>query len=102
MYYEDVDFCKRATSAGLRVGIDRDIVYEHLEASSQVKKSDSGYDKDTQMQSSHLRFFLQNAGPPQLIYEALRYPLTRRTEPEFARLLRVFVANYFKRVCKLA
>jgi hypothetical protein len=54
------------------------------------------------MQSSHLRFFLQNAGPPQLIYEALRYPLTRRTEPEFARLLRVFVANYFKRVCKLA
>lgn len=33
MYYEDVDYCTRADRAGLRIGIDSDLSYQHYELS---------------------------------------------------------------------
>lgn len=102
MYYEDVDFCKRATALGLTVGIDRDIHYTHYETSKKLSKEKTGYDKGMQLQSSHVRFFLEYAAPKNIVYELVRYPLTRRSEPEFARILQSVIVRYFKRVCRLA
>jgi GT2 family glycosyltransferase len=70
MYYEDVDYCYRAIKSGYKVGIDRDIVYEHFEVS---KKN---IQKGSQLRKSRLRFFMKYSTIQQKIYEFIRIPKT--------------------------
>lgn len=70
MYYEDVDYSQRAIKAGLRVGVVNTVVYEHLELSK------SNTNKETYLVRSWLRFFLNNAGIRNWIYELIRLPKT--------------------------
>ncbi|MBI3619907.1 oligosaccharide flippase family protein [Candidatus Roizmanbacteria bacterium] len=70
MYYEDVDFCRRSRQAGLRVGIDAKIVYDHWEV-SQANAS-----KSRLLARNRLKFFLRHSNRRQKIYEVLRLPKT--------------------------
>lgn len=70
MYYEDVDYSQRAVKTGLRVGVVNIVVYEHLELSK------SNTNKESYLARSWLRFFVNNAGVWNWIYELIRLPKT--------------------------
>ncbi len=70
MYYEDVDYCKRAHLAGFRVGIDSSIVYDHFEISKMNEK------KRIWIAKSRWRFFWKYANIIQKIREIVRLPKT--------------------------
>jgi GT2 family glycosyltransferase len=97
MYYEDVDYCQRASDLHFRVGIDSDLTYTHFEQSARHTSQDVGYEKKALLQASHLRFFLQYASVHNVIYEILRYPITFFSEPIYALLLREFVMSLIKK-----
>ncbi len=73
MYYEDVDFCERARSTGLRVGIDTQCVYDHFETSAATQYQTI---KAKQLALSRIRFFLKYANVRNILYELVRLPLT--------------------------
>lgn len=70
MYYEDVDFCKRAVLAGFRVGIDSALMYEHMETSN------TWSEKSYYLARNRLRFLLTYGSLPQKVYEFIRLPKT--------------------------
>lgn len=90
MYYEDVEFCQRAVSAGLKIGVVPTVVYEHFE-------SGNNQDKDIQLFRAWLRFFAHHAGWTQKFREVIRTPRTilenrRSIIREFTR--RPFIKNF--------
>lgn len=70
MYYEDVDFCLRAHTAGFAVGIDSAVSYIHFEVSQFNEK------KRSWIAQSRLRFFWKYANIRQKIRELARLPKT--------------------------
>ncbi len=70
MYYEDVDYCQRARMAGLRVGIDADLKYEHFETSDQNPK------KDWYLATNRLRFLFKHGSLKQRLWEVVYAPKT--------------------------
>ncbi len=66
MYYEDVDYCLRARKAGLRVGIDSKIIYDHFE----ISKSNS--EKERLLSEARQKFFTKYASFWQKMYEFMR------------------------------
>jgi len=70
MYYEDVDYCKRAIQAGFKVGVDSHTTYTHFEISQGNLK------KKNFLFKNRLKFFLKYSNPIQKIYELLRLPKT--------------------------
>jgi len=67
MYYEDVDFCYRASRAGFKVGIDSRTTYRHFEISSENP------DKDRLLSQTQAKFFKKYAKMWQKIYELVRF-----------------------------
>lgn len=70
MYYEDVDFCLRAHTAGFAVGIDSAVTYTHFEVSQFNEK------KRSWIAQSRWRFFWKYANSLQKIRELVRLPKT--------------------------
>lgn len=70
MYYEDVEYCRRAVKAGLKVGIDIDQWYEHFES------SDNNPKKKKYLAKNRIKFMWQNGSLFQKTYEILRFPKT--------------------------
>ena len=70
MYYEDVDYCERARKAGLQVGIDSSVVYDHFEVSQANKK------KDVWIAKSRWNFFWKYSNVKQKMREIARLPKT--------------------------
>ncbi len=66
MYYEDVDYCVRAKKNDFKVGIDRDIEYEHCE----VSKTNPA--KQLYLQSAHELFFKKYSHVLQRLYRRLK------------------------------
>jgi len=62
MYYEDVDYCFRARQKKLKVGIDRDLIYEHFES-----RDNPG--KEKQLNQSRMKFLLKYGNWQQKLYE---------------------------------
>ena len=77
MYYEDVDYSYRARQAGLRVGIDSTVTYEHFELSqgSQLKNN--------HLRKNRLKFLLRYGSLAQKIYEFIRLPKTLYEESKY-------------------
>ncbi len=70
MYYEDVDYCVRAVTAGFRIGIDSFLQYEHYEwISSNLKRKEL-------LSSARKIFFKKHGNLWQKTYEFLRLPKT--------------------------
>lgn len=70
MYYEDVEYCFRAREKGLRVGVINTVAYRHLELSNASK------DKELQLATGWMRFFVAHASPSNWLYESIRLPKT--------------------------
>ncbi len=70
MYYEDVEFCKRAINSGLKVGIDTKYAYFHAESSNGSKQ------KAQWLFINRWKFFWKYSGYRQKIREIVRLPLT--------------------------
>ncbi len=70
LYYDEVDFCRRAVNAGFTVGIDSQRYYHHFELSKTNPK------KEYFLIKSRWRFFWRYANRQQRLYELLRLPLT--------------------------
>ena len=70
MYYEDVDYCQRAKMAGLRVGIDSKLIYEHFEVSV------DNPDKQKFLSNSKKLFFRKYSNIGQKLYKIGRIPKT--------------------------
>ncbi len=71
LYYEDVEFCHRARTFGINVGIDTQQWYYHFEQSVQKNP-----DKKQLLSRNRWRFFLKHATPLQKLREYLRLPKT--------------------------
>lgn len=72
MYYEDVDYCIRAKSAGFKVGIDSQATYEHFE------QSRMNADKERMLANSHKKFQQKYGNICQKLYQAAKRVLTSR------------------------
>ncbi len=70
MYYEDVDYCRRALRNGFKVGVDTGVVYTHYESSQDYPE------KKRWLARSRLRYFLRYANQLQQLYELVRLPKT--------------------------
>lgn len=70
MYYEDVEYCHRARQAGLTVGLDSTIVYDHFETSS------LGAEKKYLLARNRFLFLWQYGSFIQKAYELVRLPKT--------------------------
>ncbi len=70
MYYEDVDYCVRASRAGFKVGIDTQTEYEHFETSS------ANPQKNFMLFKGRARFFRKYGRIKNFVYEIIRLPLT--------------------------
>jgi GT2 family glycosyltransferase/glycosyltransferase involved in cell wall biosynthesis len=70
MYYEDVDYCKRAKMQGFQIGINRDVTYEHFEVSQTNKQ------KEKWIAKSRWKFFWKYSNWKQKIREIVRLPKT--------------------------
>lgn len=70
MYYEDVEFCLRARRAGLRVGIDSQNEYLHLEE-SKTNAQKAGY-----LARNRWKFLWEHGSVSQKLYEVVRLPKT--------------------------
>lgn len=71
IYYEDVDYCFRAKRAGFKVGIDRDILYEHFEFSKKNNEQ-----KEYLLKKNRVKFLLEYGTIAQKLYELIRLPKT--------------------------
>ncbi len=69
LYYEDVEYCYRATKAGLRVGINTAIEYEHFEISKKFTE------KEYYLTRNRLLFAREHGNFLQKTYLALKTPL---------------------------
>ncbi len=87
MYYEDVDYCTRASRAGLKVGIITDNYYEHFENSS------SNPNKKKLLFISRLLYLIKFGRLYSLAYELLRVPLTLIEEKDV--IIKIFKSNTF-------
>ena len=67
MYYEDVDFCYRASRAGFKIGIDSKTAYEHFEISK------NNPEKEILLSQARQKFFKKYGNIWQKIYELLRF-----------------------------
>ncbi len=90
MYYEDVEYCQRAVTAGLTIGVVPTVVYEHFE-------SGKNQDKEAQLFHAWLRFFAHHAVWWKKIREVIRAP---KTLFEYRKLIireisrRPFIKNF--------
>lgn len=92
MYYEDVDYCRRALLAGLRVGIDGKYVYDHYEFSKSYTQ------KDYLLAKNRLQFLFTYGSLKQKLREMMRMPLTVFQERSLIMGTltgSVFVRNFF-------
>lgn len=92
MYYEDVDYCQRARLKGLKVGIDSQNSYTHLEI------SEGNTQKKYLLAKNRFRFLLKYGNILQKIREFIRAP--RTVVEERSLILSVlfrssFVRNFF-------
>ncbi len=85
MYYEDVDYCWRAKKEGFRIGIDSQIIYEHLEISKQNPT------KSRYLFKNHLKFLIRYGNFKQKLYEFIRFPKTLFEQIQ----IRPFYLNFF-------
>lgn len=70
MYYEDVDYCFRASQAGFRIGVDCGFTYKHYEDSKKNAQ------KDRWLAKNRLKFLLRYGSLQQKLYELIRLPKT--------------------------
>lgn len=74
LYFEDLDFCLRATQAGFTIHINPDVIAEHA-----VSSGSSALGRTKYQWQSHLRFISKHlfklAYPTAYIYDMLFYPL---------------------------
>lgn len=70
MYYEDVEFCKRARNAGFSIGIDPSIEYIHYDSSETHPR------KRFWLAKNRLKFALDYGGSKQLLWELIYLPKT--------------------------
>lgn len=85
LYYEEVDYCKRAKLSGFKIGIDSQQIYDHFEVS---KYSSS---KNYYLFKNRLKFLLKYGNIKQKIRELLRAPKTIYEEV----VKRPFYLNFF-------
>lgn len=86
LYYEEVDFCYRAKKEGFKIGIDKNVLYEHFE----VSKTNNPQ-KENLLFKNRLKFFLKYANFWQKIREFIRLPKTLFEEIKKRR----FYFNFF-------
>lgn len=92
MYYEDVDYCIRATKTGFTVGVDSERAYEHFETSSENP------DKAYFLAKNRFKILLAHGSFMQKMYEVVRFPKTCFQESNLIRRLikkDPFFVNYF-------
>lgn len=89
MYYEDVDFCKRARRKDIKVGIDSERIYTHFETSKENTQ------KNYLLAKNRLRFLLTYGNFMQKVREFIRTPKTLFEERNL--ILSVFVRSSFIR-----
>lgn len=77
MYYEDVEYCRRAKLFGFKIGIDSKNKYEHFELSKNNKQ------KNYYLFRNRLLFMMSYGNLYQKAYELIRFP---KTLIEFIRL----------------
>jgi GT2 family glycosyltransferase len=70
MYYEDVEYCHRASKNGIAVGIDAENSYTHFEDS----KTNS--EKAKFLAKNRMKFLWENGSVKQKLYEVVRLPKT--------------------------
>ena len=85
LYYEEVDYCYRAKSAGFKVGIDSSIVYDHFEVSK------ANPSKNYYLFKNRVKFLLKYGSHKQKFREFLRLPKTIYEEI----IKRPFYLNFF-------
>lgn len=82
LYYEDVEYCRRAKKNDFRVGIDSSLQYKHLERSKNNPK------KEYFLFKNRWRFFWEYSNFKQKIREIFRLPLTAiETVPLLVKLI---------------
>jgi len=85
LYYEEVDYCRKAYLNGFSVGIDSRIAYTHFETSSQNPE------KNWRLFKSRIRFFMKYSSFSQKLRETVRLPKTVLEE----LVKRPFYLNFF-------
>lgn len=71
LYYDEVDYCKRAVNAGFKLGVDTELSYDHFERSDFINPKKKWY-----LVKSRLKFFLKYSNTKQKIREIIRLPKT--------------------------
>ncbi|MFH1827492.1 MAG: oligosaccharide flippase family protein [bacterium] len=72
LYYEEVDYCKRARNFGFKIGVDRSISYKH---ELFIVKNRSEL-KDYFLKKNRLKYLLKYGSFKQKLYELVRLPKT--------------------------
>lgn len=85
LYYEEVDYCFRAKSAGFKIGVDSKTIYEHFEISKENPA------KNYYLFRNRLKFLLKYGSLKQKLYEIIRAPKTIYEEV----IKRPFYLNFF-------
>ncbi len=71
LYYDEVDYCVRASRGGFKIGVDSKNIYEHFELSEESNPL-----KDYFLRKNRLRFLLKHGSIFQKLYELIRLPKT--------------------------
>lgn len=87
MYYEDVEYCRRAEQAGFRIGVDSHVRYKHFEAARGSLK------KEYYLAKNRFRFLFAYGNIRQKLYEFIRLPKTLFEHCIF--LVRFFIKKRF-------
>ena len=85
MYYEEVDYCYRAKTAGFKIGVDSKLNYEHFETSQDNPK------KEFYLLKNRFKFLWKYGSIKQKIREFIRLPKTVYEEIK----KRPFYLNFF-------
>jgi len=70
LYYEEVDYCERASRIGFKVGIDSVLIYNHFEDKTRNEL------KDYFLKKNRIKFLLKYGSSTQKLYELIRIPKT--------------------------